>query len=271
MFVLRGQMPGRVDLTGQRFGRLVAVRSAGKNKHGQSLWECICDCGNVKVTTIGGLRSGDAKSCGCWASEKTSAKNWKHGACGTPEHRAWNGMRSRCYDPNTEYYHRYGGRGIKVCDRWLESFLNFLEDMGPRPSPLHTLDRVDNNRNYEPGNCRWATWEEQQNNRRTTRLLTHDGRTMSVAQWSRATGISESGIISRIQAGWSLSDALTTPTRDHSHPLTFNGRTMSLANWADELGLKRASLFARIYKYNWPIADALTTPPLPRAFRPRRP
>jgi hypothetical protein len=163
------------DLTGMRFGRYVVL-----HRHGTSWrpvkWVCRCDCGTVKPVGAIGLKSGGSKSCGCLQKELLAKRSTgqrhtrTHGMNGTPEYRAWDSMLTRCNNPKSKPYPRYGGRGIKVCDRW-RKFENFLADMGPRPSKDLSLDRIDNDGNYEPGNCRWATIKEQNNNKSNCRHL----------------------------------------------------------------------------------------------------
>lgn len=132
------------------------------------------------------------------------------------EYRAWNSMKSRCYNKSHTSYRNYGGRGIQVCERWRYDFPTFLNDMGNRPSK-HTLDRIDNDGNYTPGNCRWATYKEQLNNKRGNRLLTLDGKTQTVSQWSTETGIKYWTLSQRVgRYGWSDEDALTKPVRKHT-------------------------------------------------------
>src|SRR5262245_50975043 len=142
--------------------------------------------------------------------------SYKHGGAShgrrTPEYKSWDLMKSRCYNPHDRSYARYGGRGITVCKRWRYSFANFLADMGPRPSPRHSLDRFpDQNGNYEPGNCRWATRKQQANNRHGNRLLTHEGLTLTTSQWSERLGMPRYLLYLRFRLGWSVAAALTTP------------------------------------------------------------
>src|SRR5215831_1055163 len=155
------------DITGQRFGRLVAVEYVGQRpcsggRSTQAYWRCACDCGGSMVTAGTYLRTGKTVSCGCKNLERLRARR-THG--NTPEYRCWHAMVGRCTRPSHPNWRYYGGRGITVCERWL-SFDNFLTDMGKRPSMAHSIDRADNNRGYEPGNCQWATKAEQMTNRR---------------------------------------------------------------------------------------------------------
>jgi hypothetical protein len=154
-----------VDLTGKRFGRLTVLSYQGRPKPSFHVWQCGCDCGNETVIEGSRLKSGKAKSCGCLRRELSAARRLRHGRTDTAEHNTWIGMKGRCYNPANPKFYRYGGRGITVCERWRDNFENFAADMGPRPSPLHSIDRIDNDRGYEPGNCRWATQLEQQRNR----------------------------------------------------------------------------------------------------------
>ena len=163
-----------IDITGQRFGRLVAVRRA-ENCGRYAAFLCLCDCGHEAVVRSDCLRSGDTRSCGCLLQEILAQNRFafKHGCSSrdrqTPGHRSWTGLKSRCLDAKNKDFRNYGGRGIAVCDRWLDSFENFLADMGPKPSSMHSIDRIDSDGSYEPSNCRWATPKEQQSNTRRKR------------------------------------------------------------------------------------------------------
>lgn len=156
---------------GYRFGRLVVEAAAPANGY-RRRWFCRCDCGVVKAFDHSNLRAGFSKSCGCLKRDQNKERSFAltHGRNKTPEHRSWSGMIQRCTNPNMDSWPDYGGRGIAVCERWRNSFEAFLADVGERPSPAHSLDRIDPNGNYEPGNCRWATRAQQAQGRRTTVL-----------------------------------------------------------------------------------------------------
>jgi hypothetical protein len=208
-----------IDRTGIRYGRLVALRLAGKQGH-RLLWECQCDCGKKSVHLGEALSAGITKSCGCQKLRGLIERNQRsatHGMTNTPEFNTWQGIKQRCYWPRYSQFHRYGGRGITVCDRWLGKggFENFLTDMGKRPTRFHQLDRVNNDGNYEPGNCRWATPKEQADNRSTTVMLVAFGRKQAVGKWSKEFGIPSFTVINRIKSGWPVEKALTQPRRTY--------------------------------------------------------
>lgn len=194
-----------IDLTGQIFGKWTVIKIHSTTNFGQARWLCRCECGTQQAVMSHRLRQGKSYEC-------DSCVQMRHVAY-TPEYRAWGAMKTRCYNKKTKYYHRYGGRGITVCDRWLESFENFFEDMGKRPSLEYSLDRINNSLGYSPDNCRWATRSEQQRNMRSNRILTHNGKSMCAAAWSRITGISKTLLNARLKAGWSIDRVLTTPVR----------------------------------------------------------
>ena len=155
------------DLAGRKFGKWSVVALAGKNALGRVVWTCVCECGNSRKVIGTNLFRGLSKSCGCY--QKEAVRRHGHSTQRSPEYLSWAAMKSRCLNSNRKEYPYYGGRGITVCDRWQESFENFLQDMGKRPSKTHSLDRIDNSGNYDPSNCRWATKSEQIANRRPLR------------------------------------------------------------------------------------------------------
>lgn len=159
------------------------------------------------------LVSGDAKSCGCLKLDMFVERFTTHGGSSTPEYAIWYSMIRRCETPSDTNYPRYGACGIRACDRWRHSFENFLADMGPRPSPEHSIDRIESAGNYEPGNCRWTTRIEQNRNRRSNRMVTWNGRTQTLAAWAEEVGIYGDLLSYRLNAGWSVERALTTPAR----------------------------------------------------------
>lgn len=195
------------DLTSQRFGRWAVIGYAGKNKHGESTWHCRCDCGTTRVVRGRDLASGHSRSCGCLCREITTT----HGMTGSPEYKSWTGIIKRCTNPNYPNYNYYGGRGITLCKRWRDSFEAFLSDVGPRPSPNHSIDRIDNDGNYEKSNCRWATRIEQQRNSRQNHLITFQGKTRCVAEWAELYGINCTTLRMRLNRGWSIERAFTEP------------------------------------------------------------
>jgi hypothetical protein len=207
-----------IDISGQRFGRLVAIEFVPKgndcNLQG-ARWRCRCDCGNETITSGARLRFGQTKSCGCLSRERASvwckAARTKHGASRSALYDLWCAMIQRCEREEHQHYHRYGGRGIKVCERWRHDFDAFRSDMGERPSRAYSIDRIDNDGDYEPGNCRWATRKEQGTNRSATRHLTHQGRTGTIDEWAERSGVSRTAIHCRLQRGWTVEEALTRP------------------------------------------------------------
>lgn len=202
------------DLTGRRFGRLVVTAYTGRRGHNSS-WNCCCDCGTIMNSLGSNLLSGHTASCGCLKDELIAKLNVTHGLTKSPWKRVvqiWHAMIRRCTKQASKNHHRYGGRGILVCERWLV-VENFLADMGMPPTAQHEIDRIDNDGNYEPGNCRWATRKEQTRNSSANHRLTFDGRTQCIAEWADELGISYTTISGRLQRGWTDQEALSIPVR----------------------------------------------------------
>ncbi len=206
------RMGGNVtDLTGQRFGRLSVVKYAGTRK-GQALWRCDCECGVAAFTTTASLKSGKTQSCGCLMRERLSQSRLTHGLTKSPEYKSWSEMRQRCNNANNSRYADWGGRGIRVCEAW-STFGTFLNDMGRKPGPNYSIDRIDNDGDYCPSNCRWATKREQNRNTRRNRMVTFRGQTKSLSEWSDVVGISMATLWARLKVGVSTERALTQPVR----------------------------------------------------------
>jgi len=176
------------NLTGQKFGRLTARAYISRGR--RSVWVCICECGGEVEATSGNLLSGNTQSCGCLRKETTIARSTTHGLRDCAEYMIWHYMKKRCQNRRDKAYRHYGGRGIAVCARW-GKFDNFYADMGSRPSPQHSIERIDNNAGYAPENCQWATKKEQARNKRNSHLITYDGRTMCVTDWAAELGIGQ--------------------------------------------------------------------------------
>lgn len=201
-------MTVKIDMTGQRYGRLLVLGPAA-NIGGRTAWLCRCECGTESSYNASDLRRGRTKSCGCAKREKVTQRMTTHGHSYHPLWGRWTGMLDRTTNPRSTGFHLYGGRGIAVCERWL-TFENFVADMAPTFKPELTLDRIDVNGNYEPGNCRWITNAEQQRNRRSNRTIEWRGTSMVLAEWVECLGLSESTIRSRLKRGWTVDRALTT-------------------------------------------------------------
>lgn len=246
-----------IDLTGRTFGRLTVL-----NRHGDQLpvkWVCQCTCGEITIVFPGHLKSGATTSCGCYQKERTSERSITHGLSDTTEYEIWKGIIKRCENTSDHAYADYGGRGIRVCDRWRHSFENFYADMGPRPSLEYSIDREDNNGHYEPSNCRWATRIEQNNNRRSNRKVTYQNQEMTLSEIARLTGMPYHRLFARVhKCDMSLTTAVTKEKHEPAL-IEFRGRKMTLVQWAEELNVNYATLYVRIER-GWSIDKAFTTP-----------
>ena len=214
-----------IDLKDKKFGRLTVKERVPKHKHGNAIWLCQCDCGTKIEVMSSNLRSGHTQSCGCLYKELRSTVGFRHGHNNingqSPTYMSWASMKERCNNLKSLAYKWYGGRGIKVCERWNSSrgFINFLEDMGERPKGT-TIERINNDGDYEPSNCRWATMKEQNENKRIKSdsihkvLYTINGISKTVAQWAGILGISHTTLKARMKVfNWDVEKALTTPNQ----------------------------------------------------------
>lgn len=197
------------DKAGKRFGRLTAIEISHKAETGQIYWRCRCDCGTEShMVRAGALNSGEVKSCGCLWVDTAKANFTKHGLSHLPEYPIWKSLKARCRNTNLPNYKDYGGRGITVCDSWANSFEEFYKDMGSRPDG-HSIDRIDNNKGYSPGNCRWASAYQQAHNKRNTIYIQHGSKTKSLAALAYELGISRTRLYFRVViCGWPIEEAL---------------------------------------------------------------
>lgn len=206
----------RIDLTGNRYGKLTVLEFLYKRENKHLMWKCVCDCGGEAIVQGNNLKTGHTSSCGCIRLNRHTKHGHTKDYKKSPEYRIWGSMKSRCYNPNNKEYHNYGGRGIKVCERWLDKekgFLNFISDMGSRPKGKW-LDRVENDGDYIYNNCDWTTPQAQQNNRRNNHVITFRGESLTISQWSKRLNINPKTLANRLtQYSWSEERALTTPVR----------------------------------------------------------
>ena len=224
---------------GQRFHRLTIILASfhvGKEIYHR----CRCDCGTEKTMLARNVEAGKSKSCGCLAREK-SKNHATHGLSKTPIYQTWSRMCTRCDNPNVDRYKNYGGRGIRVCDRW-KKFENFYSDMGDIPGPEYSLGRIDNNKDYCPENCRWETIEQQLNNTSRTIWIEHDGQRMSLSQWALKLGVPYSLLMNRYKAGWSDED-IFSDRKDQRQLITYGGITKLTTEWMKDLEIPISSFY----------------------------
>lgn len=202
------------DLTGQRFGRLTVIERA-ENQNQRAMWKCKCDCGNETEVISANLVRGNTKSCGCLKSQVSKERLTIHGMVDTKLYKTWLGMKARCTNVNNKKYKNYGGRGISICPEWKKEFLNFYEwSVKSGWNKKLSIDRVNNDGNYEPSNCKWSTWKEQENNRSNNAWYEYKGETKTISQWSDIYGIPYKTIACRIlKHKWDIEKSLLTPIR----------------------------------------------------------
>ncbi len=245
------------DLTGRKFGRLTVQSFSHKDKHGQFVWHAVCECGTVKQVSRSNLM-GKTKSCGCLKREVSGRRT--HGLSGTSTHRVWKSMMARCYTPSATGFKNYGGRGIGVCDRWRESYVNFLADMGERPEGF-TIERINVNGPYNPDNCRWATRMEQGANKRNNVVFDVGGERLTMAEAAKAVDIPYDMLRHRVSRGWSGASALARPknTKHSALVIAAGGERLTIKEWASRLGMSERSVRLRIAS-GWSDIDAVTVP-----------
>lgn len=205
-------MGKRIDLTGQRFGRLVVLEFSGYDHNHKAKWNCQCDCGKQKVVRANELRSGKTQSCGCLHKQLLSVRVKKHGGRGTRLFSIWKNMKARCYNPKNKKFVIYGGRGITVCEEWVNNYTAFRDWSLSHGYAEHlTIDRIDNDKGYSPENCRWATVLQQARNKQHNHLITYKNETKTLSEWAEQFHIDHRTILRRLELGWSVEEALETP------------------------------------------------------------
>lgn len=244
-----------IDFAGQRFNKLLVISKSSTAYK----WVCMCDCGNKKEINIYSLLKGVTKSCGCLSIEKAKGRA-THGKSRTTEHNIWKTIKQRCYNKNLDSYKRYGARGIKMSLRWKNSFSAFLEDMGDRPSLKHSIERIDNNKEYCKSNCRWATMKEQCLNRRNSVFITINGETKRMSEWCEGAGITISTAYCRINRKWRYEKIFSTPIIKKDEVgvrYKYKGQEMNLYGWSKKIKISIPTIRQRL-KRGYSIADAFT-------------
>lgn len=242
--------PKFIDRTGQRVGRWVVEGYAGVSNGRLHYWRCRCECGAVENIYTTNLSAGDTLDCGC-------SKRKLHDE---PLYAVWCAMKQRCTNPNDAGFHRYGGRGITVCERWQASFYNFEEDMGPKPSPKHSVERLDNNGPYSPENCAWRTMKEQCKNKRSNVLVEHNGKKITVKQLSEETGLPYSTLLARANAGQTGNILLRPIMKMRKHALVYNGASHSASSLAKLANMDITTLLHRIDVLGMSVKEAVEWP-----------
>lgn len=212
------------DYTGQRIGFVRVLGFHHKDEGWHTWWNCECICGNKIIRRSEAFT--ETTNCGCKTFGLRFDSSKTHSMSKSRIYKAWSAMVQRCRNPSASAFKDYGGRGIIVCDRWADSFDDFLKDMGPRTTSKHTLERVDNEKGYEPNNCRWATRKEQQRNRRGNRILSINGRSQCISAWAEESGLSVMTLQGRLLRGWDAAMAISTPIKTQNR----NGRAKCLAS-----------------------------------------
>lgn len=237
------------DLTGMKFGRLTVLREDGRSNDGHVKWLCKCECGNLVSVISRDLRRGQ-QSCGCYRSIKNKELHKTHGKTNTRLFHIWGGMKARCCNPKSDSYNSYGGRGISVCEEWLNDFECFYDwSMSNGYRDDLTIDRIDFNGNYEPSNCRWATVKQQANNTRSNVYLEHEGKIQTMKMWAEELGIPYQLVRDRHKLSPDMSfEELYRPVQENIK-IKYKGKEQDISTWAKELGIPVGTIYNRMYKY----------------------
>lgn len=254
----------RYDLTGQRFGRLTVIRrvESRPNRH-EARWECLCDCGNIHYAETYQLTHGVCKSCGCYRKEVTAELKKSHGQAGTRIYGIYKGIHSRCYNKNFKAYPRYGGRGIKMCNEWRNDFQAFHDwamTHGYRDDL--TIDRIDNDGDYCPENCRWVSMKIQANNTRRNVIAEYNGEAHTAAEWEDLYGLKQGYVAGALRRGWSIEEILTgkiPKVESRGRLYEINGEFHTQAEWIRMSDIGEDAVYGRLHR-GWDLERAITEP-----------
>ena len=245
--------------------RIKVLYNAGKDKHGAYMWMCKCLCGSDRIWKVSGgnLRSGHVISCGCLQKEIMSKVKTRHGDSHKNRlYTIWCGMKSRCFNKNNSAYMNYGGRGISMCEEWIESYADFKNwAINNGYNDSLTIERINVDGNYEPNNCKWATWKEQGNNTRRNDFIEYNGEKHTITEWAEKIGVLPSTLWARINKyNMSIDEALNLDINLLNKSIEYNGENHTLCEWSEITGINKKTLYNRIYLYGWDVSIALSTP-----------
>lgn len=248
------------DLTGKRFGRLVAMKvdNSGRRRR----WECLCDCGKTTMVEASLLNCGRTRSCGCLSVDHASSMNASHGMTGTKIYKAWKGIKKRCFNQSEKAYKNYGGRGITLCDEWVDDFPAFYAYIGDPPTDRHTVGRIDNEGDYRPGNVRWETYAEQNSNKRNNKVYEYKGSSYHLDELVAMSGVSWSTMASRlITLGWPVDKAVETPAggNEKDPMVEYQGIEWTIGALSKHLNIDYYLLRRRIIS-GMTVEDAISKP-----------
>lgn len=257
----------KANLIGKKIGRWLVVEEAGRNKYNNVLWRCICDCGNEKLVATPNLTQGKSKSCGCWAKDKAKKSFTTHGLRGTQIYKVWAGIKDRTNPKNNNCKDNYRKFAIKMCEEWRNDFMAFYkwamangykEEKLPNGKNRLTIDRIDNNGDYCPANCRWVTNKEQLNNQTTNRIITYKGKTQTLAQWCEELKLPYGTILFRLRIGYDVERAFTEST-DKQNYYEYKGELLSINQIVERTGLTKTNVWNRITR-GWTIERIMEQP-----------